>query len=628
MAYQLSPDVIDNEVDLTGIVPGVGTTEGAFAGDFVWGPFESIVQVANENDIVSRFGKPTQNTFTSFFTAANFLSYARNLKMIRSTSNSTTAVANTSSGDLTIKNEDHYTSDYYNGSGTWGEWAARYPGSLGNSLTVSSCPSGAAFNAQHSLKANTVAGSANINFTGIVSGDATRVPSVGDYITVGTETEKRVVAVAGSVVTVNTALTSNQSLVNVSSRWAYSDAFDDAPGTSDWAAARGGSNDEMHIIVIDTDGKFTGFPGTVLEKYAFVSKASDAQASTGITNFYVDVIKERSNYVYWMDHQTGGNNWGSSSVGTSFDAVSETLTRKLSGAVDAVSTTGQVMLAYDKFQSEEVDISLIMTGDHNAVISSHVINNIAEVRRDCVVFVSPPRAAVVNNVGDERNDILSHRFNLPSSSYAFMTDNWKYQFDKYNNTFRWIPDNGDIAGIAARSDFDTDPWFSFAGLNRGQVKNVAKLAWLSNKSDRDELYKKGINSVVTFTGEGTVLWGDKTLLSKPSAFDRINVRRLFIVLRKAIKRAARYSLFEFNDRFTRAQFVSMVEPFLRDVQGRRGIFDFRVVCNETNNTPTVIDRNEFIGDIYVKPARSINFITLNFVAINTGVAFEEVLGQF
>jgi phage tail sheath protein FI len=285
--------------------------------------------------------------------------------------------------------------------------------------------------------------------------------------------------------------------------------------------------------------------------------------------------------------------------------------------------------AYDKFKNaEEVDISLVMTGAVSQTVAEYVVENIADSRKDCVAFLSPPMSAVVNNYGDETTDIATHRNLFNSSSYAVMDSGWKYQFDKYNNVYRWVPLNGDIAGLCVRTDFERDPWYSPAGFNRGQIKNVTKLAWNPNKTQRDELYKNGINPVVSFPGEGTILYGDKTLLARPSAFDRINVRRLFIVLEKAIARASKYSLFEFNDEFTRAQFISLVEPYLRDVQGRRGIFQYRVVCDQTNNTPEIIDRNEFVGDIYIKPARSINFIQLNFVAVRTGVAFDEIVGKF
>ena len=271
--------------------------------------------------------------------------------------------------------------------------------------------------------------------------------------------------------------------------------------------------------------------------------------------------------------------------------------------------------------------SLLVTGTGNSTIASYVISNIADSRKDCVAFISPEKADCVDNAGQEVTDIKAFRNGLTSSSYAFLDSGYKYQYDKYFDVYRWIPLNGDIAGLCVRTDTERDPWFSPGGMNRGVIKNVIKLAWNPTKTNRDELYQVGINPVVSFPGEGTVLYGDKTMLSRPDAFDRINVRRLFITLEKAISRAARFSLFEFNDQFTRAQFVALVEPFLRDVQGRRGITDYRVVCDDTNNTAEIIDRNEFVGDIYIKPARSINFIQLNFVAVRTGVSFNEVVGS-
>jgi phage tail sheath protein FI len=303
----------------------------------------------------------------------------------------------------------------------------------------------------------------------------------------------------------------------------------------------------------------------------------------------------------------------------------------LSGGVYASATDANKQVSWDKLKDgDSVDVSLLVTGDASGTVAQYIIDNVAEYRKDCVAFLSPPSANVVNNPGSEVTAIITQKnTNINrSSSYAVFDSGWKYMFDKYNNVYRYIPLNADIAGLCVRTDTTNDPWFSPAGLNRGQIKNVVKLSWNPNKTNRDDLYKIGVNPVVAFPGEGTVLFGDKTMLTKPSAFDRINVRRLFIVLEKAIATAAKYSLFEFNDEFTRSQFVSLVEPFLRDVQGRRGIYDFRVVCDETNNTPEVIDRNEFIGDIYIKPARSINFIQLNFVAVRTGVAFEEIVGRF
>jgi hypothetical protein len=569
MAFQLSPGVNVSEIDLTTIVPAVGPTEGAFAGNFTWGPVNQIVSVTDEIGLVEVFGRPNANTFESFFTAANFLAYGNNLRIVRAGNNATAlnATSNGASG-LAILNRDEYEENYLDlsAANTYGMFAAKYPGDLGNSLKVSLW----------------------------ASSNATAYGS-----------------------------------------WTYANEFNGAPGTSTYVSGVNGANDEMHIIVVDEDGKFSGTGGTILEKFSYVSKASDAKTDDGSSNYYVNVINDQSKYIYILNHALNASGvantttWGNAASNTSFAQGLNEYTASLTSGSYSNPTDANLTVAYDKFKNaDEIDVALIMTGPHSQTVSEYVVDNIAEVRKDCVVFISPPREDVVNNSGNEVTDIRSFRNDFNSSSYSVMDSGWKYQFDKYNNLYRWVPLNGDIAGLCVRTDFERDPWFSPAGFNRGRIKNTVKLSWNPTKSERDDLYKMGVNPVVQFPGEGVVLYGDKTMLAKPSAFDRINVRRLFIVLEKAIARAAKYSLFEFNDEFTRAQFVALVEPFLRDVQGRRGIFDYRVVCNETNNTPEVIDRNEFVGDIYIKPARSINFIQLNFVAVRTGVAFEEVVGRF
>jgi hypothetical protein len=571
MPFLLSPGVNVSEVDLTTIVPSTGTTEGGFCGNFEWGPANQIVTITNEIDLVNIFGRPTTNTFTSFFTAANFLSYASNLQVVRAINVGIAKNADSNGAGTLIRNKDEYVSNFLDtatvqGTSAPGFAAARFPGILGNSLHIS-------------------------------------------------------------------ILTSNTSTGNISS-WAYGSFFEGQPNTSSYAAGLGGGNDEMHIAIIDRHGRFTGTANTVLEKFGYVSVASDAKTDDGSSNYYVNVINDRSKYVYITGRPNLGisvSNWGSPVAGsnTKYSSNASIHTVSLDGGVSGLATANSVITGYELFRNaEEVDVSLIMMGDAPPTVSKHVVDNIAETRKDALVFISPERSDVVNNDGLEPADSVAHRNTFNSSSYAVMDSGWKYQFDKYNNVYRWVPLNGDIAGLCVRTDLERDPWFSPAGFNRGAIKNVTKLAWNPNKAERDTLYKNGINPVVSFPGEGVVLYGDKTMLSKPSAFDRINVRRLFIVLEKAIARASRYSLFEFNDEFTRAQFVALVEPFLRDVQGRRGIYDYRVVCDETNNTPEVIDSNEFVGDIYIKPARSINFIQLNFVAVRTGVAFEEIVGRF
>ena len=631
MAFQLSPGVNVSEIDLTTVVPAVGTTQGAFSGAFQWGPIDTRILVDNEVKLVERFGKPDANTATSFYTAANFLAYGNNLRIVRA-ANTNSNNATTGGNGIYIKNEDEYEENYFNGEGTFGDFAARYAGALGNSLRISICPSANAFSGNltslASITSNaSIVGNTTINLS---SSGATLIAN-NDFISVdGGTTYIRVAQVSTTIVTLATALTANVSAgASVLRKWQYADNFDGAPGTSTFVADKGGSGDEMHIIVIDEDGQLTGSANTVLEKYAYLSKASDAKSDSGSSSYYPRVLFNRSKYIYWGDHTSGGTNWGSAALGITYTNINTPVSSSLAGGLYETPGTDDLIRGYDFFKDPEiVDISLVLAGATSQTVATHLISNIAEARKDCLVFLSPRRDDVVDQAGSERANITTFRNLLNSSSYAVIDSAWKYQYDKYNDVYRYIPMNGDTAGLCVRTDTERDPWFSPAGFNRGQIKNVIKLSFNPTKAERDELYKIGVNPVVTFPGEGTILFGDKTLLSKPSAFDRINVRRLFIVLEKAIAKAAKFSLFEFNDEFTRAQFVALVEPFLRDVQGRRGIYDFRVVCDETNNTGEVIDRNEFIGDIYIKPARSINFIQLNFVAVRTGVAFDEVVGKF
>ena len=337
------------------------------------------------------------------------------------------------------------------------------------------------------------------------------------------------------------------------------------------------------------------------------------------------MINNQSRYINWLDHPIAGTNWGTAGSAKTFATLTANITTTLTGGVTGSSVSaGNVQAGYQLFSNDELfDVSLIPMGPTTNVGVVNTVIGIAEARRDCVVFVSPPYTDVVNTT-NQASKIAAYRDTLTSSSFAVLDSGWKYQYDRYNDKYRYVPLNGDVAGLAARTDYIADPWFSPAGYNRGVIKNVVKLAFSPTKTDRDDLYKKGINPVVTFPGQGTLLFGDKTLLARPSAFDRINVRRLFIVLEKAISTASKFQLFEFNDPFTRAQFRNLVEPFLRDVQGRRGITDFRVICDDTNNPGSVVDRNEFVADIFIKPARAINFIQLNFVATRSGVSFEEV----
>jgi hypothetical protein len=467
--------------------------------------------------------------------------------------------------------------------------------------------------------------------------------SAGDIVNFGDNYEYRVVSVATNDLTIVRKeepqyFTASDSSglhaeptngAQVRRRWRHYDLFDKAPGTSPYAQANGGSGDELHIVVVDEDGGISGTKGEVLETFGAVSKGSDAKTPQGSTNYYPDVIYNSSNYIYWMDHNSSGSNWGSAVSGTTFTSVTTVSEVSLqSGADGSAATTAQKLSAYEKFaDAETVDVGLIMAGNGDATHIDNLIT-VAENRKDAVVFASPERADVVGvaNANTQKDNVVGFFNGIRSSSYVVFDSGYKYQYDRYNDVYRYVPLNGDIAGLAARTDLVADSWFSPAGLNRGIVRGAVKLAFNPQKSHRDELYRARVNPVATFPGQGTVLFGDKTGLSAPSAFDRINVRRLFITLEKAISTASKFQLFEFNDEFTRANFRNIVEPFLREVQGRRGITDFLVVCDETNNTGEVIDRNEFIAEIFVKPARSINFITLQFIATRTGVSFDEVAG--
>jgi hypothetical protein len=540
-----------------------------------------------------------------------------------------------------VENEDYYN-ETYSHTAARGDWVAKYPGELGNSLKVSVCQNAnawqsdvsSAYYATRNSKTLTLAGD-GIGESATSNAEAQFV--VGDLLLIGPDREsRRVAALSGNTVTLTTAYTGNTVSnygSSITRRWEFFGNFDNAPTTTQYANTVGAQGDALHVIVVDEDGAFTGQQGTVLEAYGEVSMASDARTTQGATNYYKDVINQRSSYIWWGAHNSSTSNAGvRADLGTNYPGADLPVTNSMNYGKDgATPSSAQKIPGYNLFKSaEDVDVSLVLGGDADQTLATHLINNIAESRKDCIVVLSPERADVVNNKGydgKERDDVIAFRDLLPSSSYAVMDSGWKYQYDKYNDIYRYVPLNADTAGLMVQTDLTRDPWFSPAGFNRGNVKNVIKLAFNPSKADRDQLYKKGINPITTFPGQGTVLFGDKTMLAQPSAFDRINVRRLFIVLEKAISTAAKFTLFEFNDEFTRSQFKNLVEPFLRDVQGRRGITDFVVVCDGTNNTGEVIDRNEFVGDIYIKPARSINFIQLNFVAVRTGVEFSEVVGR-
>lgn len=784
MPFQVSPGVEVIEKDFTSVVPSVSTSNGAFAAQFSQGPIEEPIRISSENELVKVFGKPNAQNAASWFTAANFLSYSNNLLVCRADNNSTNAVATprgsvsasalrlTNAGSFTGYVEDTevitltFSAPQITG-GTTAAGTAIWTGGTNFSITITEPGSG--YTAAPTVTASAPTGggtAATFNVDSIVL-SGLKIKNLDQYISAGYVNGSAVVG-PWAAKTPGSWANNMQVVVIDSGNWnvaaaQYKALFSGAPGTSAWAASKGISNDEMHILVLDNSlGSISGTAGSVLEKYAFLSKVSDAQKTDGSQNYYKNVINSNSQYIWWMDHitisslsefnngvsnnytnrimtdkpaafngtnktititdntafatlalfktfydaaidkttrqiklsSTTDNNsvftvtnvattlsgstvtayvitvleslntgseatciidsvakadWGSSSdailtaegaprlkVFRSTIGAGHHLSILYKGLDDYSSSDSQLITAWTKFANvDDYDVSLLPLGNVSPVVANSVYSNVVSVRKDCMMFVSPRNVdngeVITGPVGSTSAITLMTNYRDAaglsagdSSSYVVMDTGFKYQYDRYNDRYVWVPLNGDVAGLCARTDSIADPWFSPGGLNRGGIKNIVKLAYNPTQADRDVLYPQGINPVVTFKGQGTVLYGDRTLLLKPSAFDRINVRRLFIVLEKAIARAAKYQLFEFNDGFTRAQFKNLVEPFLRDVQGRRGIVDFRVVCDETNNTGEVIDGNRFVADIFIKPNRSINFITLNFIAARSGVSFEEI----
>ena len=661
MAFQVSPGILVQEIDATNVIPAVSSSTGAYVGHFGWGPAEEVRTVTSGKGLVDLFGEPASTDIAAehFFPAQMFLDYGIDLKVVRVATTSMVNATTTSSQSLLIKNLTHYRANYNTGAAAVGEYTARYAGALGNSLKISSCGGSAAYAATTVTTTNSTAaiGAATVPVT---LGEKF---IVGDIITaIGSDTTRyKVTAIAydsGSTgagdLTIAQEDDSTQKLAvavangaNISREWEYAQQFNGAPGTSTYTAGRSsaGTTDELHIVVIDEDGSHSGVVGTILEKFESVSKASDAKDEFGATNYYVTVIENSSEYIYWTDHSSTWSNAGSAASGVTFGTGTLPEFRSFTNGADGNQpTTGQKITAWDTYfgSSDNQDISLMISGSPQADNGSgtavvtraeatsyyNQLMNIAQDRKDVVVFFSPIRSDVVDVGTAGATNVKTTADTLNSSSYAVFDSTWLYIYDRYNDRYAYVPANGAIAGVCARTDYSHDSWYSPAGLNRGQIFGVTKLAYNPTKADRDKLYRARVNPIVTFPGQGTLLFGDKTLMSSDaSAFSRINVRRLFITLEKAISTAAKAQLFEFNDAFTRANFRAAVEPFLRQVQGRRGIYDFQVICDTSNNTTGVIDAQQFVASIFVKPARSINYITLTFVASRSGVDFNEVYGS-
>tara|TARA_B100001559_G_scaffold134306_1_gene112909 strand:- start:2226 stop:4196 length:1971 start_codon:yes stop_codon:yes gene_type:complete len=656
MAFQVSPGVVTKEVDKTNVVPPVSSGIGVMVGHFSKGPVEEITIINSEEELVNTFGKPNGTNYEDWFTAANFLQYSSNLRVIRADA----ALAKNAVGAgsaLDIKNRADY--DTIGAAGS--VWTAKTMGAHGNALKVSICAGANGFSQKYAANTGGVNGAKSAGDTSVTVDDGTKF-NVGDIITfdgttgadTGHSTKYEVTNIATHVLTIRqsdqvngggltSAVLDNEEITR---RWKFHDLFDSAPATSTWAADKGYVNDEMHIVVYDHTGAITGFDAdaagqrtaAVLETFGFVSQGGIAKTPQGGSNYYVNVLNDTSKHVYWGSHHSSINTDGGKSTptdGTTYVQPTDNaqvIDTALTNGVDATPSVGEKKTSLDLLDNDTTEVDLIMSGacgsGADGITHGQNVVALAESRKDAVAFISPRSGDVVGGASNSAKTTAVTTFfgNLNSSSYCVFDSGYKYMFDKYNDVYRYVPLNGDIAGITANTDLVADAWFSPAGYNRGGVRGTTKLAFNPSKAERDLLYQNRINPVCTFPGQGTVLFGDKTALTRPSAFDRINVRRLFLVLEKAISNAAKFQMFEFNDAFTRAQFVNLVEPFLRDVQGRRGISDFSVIADETNNTGEVIDRNEFVGDIFVKPSRSINFVQLNFIAVRTGVAFSEIGG--
>jgi hypothetical protein len=691
MAFRVSPGVSIKEIDLTTIVPAVATTPGGFAGYFHWGPVDEITTVTQETELANIFSTPQNDNYVDFFTVGNFLGYGNNCQVVRvvgaaAANSHVTATGTTGTGisKLVINNETQFGAS----AGALGStpansgailFASKYPGVLGNSLKVvitnGNGITGASLAAAASLGATfidmittgqsqvryfavgdivTFADGTSVTVSGIQTGTTanttftTRTPTNGDFLGGITSGITLTAAPANPRVRIllNGILPKEQGIsTSFDIKSVYAGYVASGATTTAYAADQLGGNDLINVLVLDKDGKLTGTANSLLEKFEALSRASDARRFDGSSNYYRTVINEQSNYIWALRQDISADTAFSASkvfstsgelIGAGLGATTTVgagvMSLGLTGAVSAAPTDSERWAnGWIKFQdADTVDVSLLPLGEASATLEQLVIQNVCEKRLDCMAFCSPAKTDVENKMPSEALNALKtfrdSTLNI-NSSYAVLDSGWKYQLDTYNNVVRIMPLNPDIAGLVARTEFTNEAWFSPAGFNRGQIKNVIKLAYNpSSEAHRDELYTRQVNPVVSFPGEGVILFGDKTAQTRPSAFDRINVRRLFIILEKAIATASKFFLFEQNDQFTRAQFKNLVTPFLKTVQQRRGITDFKVVCDETNNTGEVIDRNEFVADIFIKPTRSINFITLNFVATKTGVNFSEVGG--
>jgi hypothetical protein len=626
----ISPGIQVTETDQPPVILTLGTTAGGTVGRFRWGPIEQATLVQSEAELVSKFGAPNATNAVDFLVAANYIGYSPNLFVVRAeganvlnaTAEAGTGTANTGTG-LLIKNDNVWEASYSSGQGDVGPWAAKFAGALGNSIEVSTCATAAAWQSNLTGTWTVAAGGVNVTGTG---GAADTQLTVGDLVVLGGRSIKVASVTNADFFTLASAHITGATAGSAVRRWEHFNSFDSAPATTTYTADRGGSNDEMHIAVIDKGGTITGVAGSLLEKFQQVSKASDAKSDNGASVYYKDVIANRSQFIRWMDHDADGSNWGTPATGTSFTAVNTPINYRLAGGSDgAAPTDTQKIAGYRVFANKaNIQINLLPMGVASATVINTVVADIANQRKDVMVCVSPQQSDVVNQAGSEAQNILTFASTVSKSTYVVFDSNWKFQYDKYNDNYVYVPCNADTAGVMARTDFNQAPWNSPAGYTKGTFLNVTKLAWNPNEGERDLLYKASINPVFSQTGRGTVLFGDKTFVTTGTSFNRINVRRLFIELQQTIGEFAGNILFDENNQATRTNFVNTVEPYLRDVQARRGITEFRIVCDESNNPSNIVDANGFVCDIFVRPTSSVNFIQLNFVSVRGSISFAEI----
>ena len=657
----LSPGVEIQERDLTiGSIETVEVNVGAIAGAFSKGPVLKPVRIANESQLIEQFGEPSDGNAETWWTAASFLQYGGVLDVVRvATSGQLTASDDnvTSPYTLSIPTDDVYEAVYASASSNPFRWAARNPGSESNAIKVAIIDKGAdvTLSLDGALSTPTV-GTQVQNTAGTKSGFIYQWDSVNNKVSLITsDTWDLTDVVENGVTDLNITAKSDWYDGQVAYGGVSWASIAPRPGTSPYVAERGGANDEMHVIVFDSTGVITGTPNTLLEKFTYLSKANDAKTQSGAVNYYPTVIQDRSQFVYWGSHEndaydvsgnalitSGANFGGTGNAGnpstTTFDLFSSDSAERsytfVKGAESLGATSGEIMTGLTEFADvETLDVDYILMGPGDAGSKSNTqaiaakVLSIASGRKDAVGFISPFRGDVVGvtSSATQTQNVVDFYTNLQATSFGVFDNGWKYIYDRFADKYRYVPLNGDVAGLCAAVTANGTPWFSPAGLNRGAIRGAVKLAYSPTKSERDTLYQRRINPVTSLPGQDIVLFGDKTALASPSAFDRINVRRLFNVIEKTIGNAAKGVLFELNDEFTRNNFKNVVEPFLRGIQAERGITDFLVVCDESNNTGAIIDANEFKADFYIKPARSINFITLTFIATRTGVSFEEVI---